>query len=139
MSMNQVCMMGRLTRDPEIKTSGDFSVAHFSIAVDRDYKTKDGERETDFFDIVAFRGTALFVEKYFKKGQLVAVSGRIETRSWTGKDGTTKRGVEIVAGNVYFAEGKKSSEGGGKAAQAASDDVYEGFATLDEDEEDIPF
>jgi single-strand DNA-binding protein len=104
--------MGRLTRDPELRrTNSGKPVAGFTVAVDRDYAPDGQERETDFIDCVAWNGTAEFVEKYFKKGGMIVVSGRLQLRNWTDKDGNKRRSAEILASSVYFGEGKKSQEG----------------------------
>ena len=106
--MNQVVLMGRLTRDPELRhTQSGTAVASFTLAVDRP-KNKDGERLTDFIDIVAWKGTAEFVSKYFTKGQMAAVEGRLQLRNWTDKEGNKRVSAEVVADNIYFAESKKS-------------------------------
>jgi len=123
--MNQVILMGRLTRDPELRhTQQGTPVASFTIAVDRAFTPKDGgEKQTDFIDIVTWRQTAEFVTKYFVKGQLAAVAGRLQIRDWTDKDGNKRRNAEVVAENVYFtgdrrdrgdrAQGGDSYGGGG--------------------------
>jgi single-strand DNA-binding protein len=107
--LNQIVLMGRLTRDPEIRhTQAGLPVASFSLAVERDYGQRGtNERQTDFIDIVAWRSTAEFVGKYFTKGQLVAVSGRLQIRDWTDNNGGKRRSAEVVADNVYFAEAKR--------------------------------
>ena len=107
--LNVAIIMGRLTRDPELRrTNSGKPVASFAVAVDRDYAPDGQERETDFIDIVAWNGTAEFVEKYFKKGSMIALKGRLQIRGWTDKDGNKRRSAEIVADNVYFGESKKS-------------------------------
>lgn len=107
--LNVAIIMGRLTRDPELRrTNSGKPVASFAVAVDRDYAPDGQERETDFIDIVAWNGTAEFVEKYFKKGSMIALKGRLQIRNWTDKDGNKRRSAEIVADNVYFGESKKS-------------------------------
>ena len=113
--MNQVVLMGRLTRDPELRHTGTgTAVASFTLAVDRGYASRDsGERQTDFIDIVAWRNTAEFVSKYFVKGQMAAVTGRLQIRDWTDKDGNKRRSAEVVADNIYFTESKKSREAAG--------------------------
>lgn len=110
--LNKVILMGRLTRDPELrKTQSGTSVASFSLAVDRDYSGKDGgEKETDFIDIVAWRNTAEFVSKYFSKGRMAVVSGRLQMRDWTDKEGNKRRSAEVVADNVYFGDSKRSDD-----------------------------
>ena len=109
--LNKIFLMGRLTRDPELrKTQSGIAVASFTLAVDRDYKPQDGERETDFIDIVAWRGTGEFVSKYFTKGRMAVVEGRLQVRDWTDKDGNKRRNTEVIADNVYFGDSKKVSE-----------------------------
>ena len=110
--LNKIILMGRLTRDPELRrTQSGTAVASFTLAVDRDYKPQDGERETDFIDIVAWRGTGEFVSKYFTKGRMAVVEGRLQVRDWTDKDGNKRRSTEVVADNVYFGDSKRSGSG----------------------------
>ena len=107
--LNHCTFMGRLTRDPELRrTNSGTPVASFTIAVDRDFKSENGEK-TDFIDIVAWRNTAEFVSKYFSKGRMAVVSGRLEIRTWTDKDGNKRRNAEVVAENVYFGDSKKET------------------------------
>lgn len=110
--LNLITIQGRLTRDPELRhTDSGVSVASFSIACDRDMKSKDtGERETDFVDVSAWRGTAEFVSKYFQKGSMILVTGRLQIRNWTDKEGAKRRSAEVVAGSLYFCESRKSQE-----------------------------
>ena len=111
--LNVAIIMGRLTRDPELRrTNSGKPVASFTVAVDRDYAPEGQEKETDFIDCVAWNGTAEFVEKYFKKGSMIVVSGRLQLRNWTDKEGNKRKTAEILASNVYFGESKKSQEGG---------------------------
>ena len=112
--LNHITIMGRLTRDPELRRTGSgVAVASFSLAVDRDFAPKDGgERETDFIDCVAWRQTGEFVSKYFTKGRTAVVSGRLQIRSWTDKDGNKRRSAEVVADNVYFGDSKRDNDGG---------------------------
>ena len=109
--LNHITIMGRLTRDPELRRTGSgVAVASFTVAVDRDYNPKDGtEKETDFIDVVAWRGTGEFVSKYFTKGSTAVVSGRLQIRNYTDKDGNKRRASEVVADSVYFGDSKKSS------------------------------
>ena len=110
--LNFSIIMGRLTRDVELRrTNSGKPVASFTVAVDRDFAPDGQERETDFIDCVAWNGTAEFVEKYFKKGSMIVVKGRLQIRSWTDKDGNKRRNAEIIADNVYFGDSKKSQEG----------------------------
>lgn len=112
--LNHITIMGRLTRDPELRRTGSgTAVASFTVAVDRDFGGRDGgERETDFIDCVAWRQTGEFVSKYFTKGSMIVVSGRLQIRNWTDKEGNKRRSAEVVADNVYFGESKRSSESG---------------------------
>ena len=110
--LNKIVLMGRLSRDPELRrTQSGTAVASFTLAVDRDYKPQDGERETDFIDIVAWRGTAEFVSKYFTKGRMAVVEGRLQVRDWKDKDGAKRRSTEAIADNVYFVDSKRSESG----------------------------
>ncbi|MDY4581545.1 MAG: single-stranded DNA-binding protein [Candidatus Faecousia sp.] len=111
--LNHIVIMGRLTRDPELRRTGSgIAVASFTVAVDRDFGGRDGgEKETDFIDCVAWRQTGEFVSKYFTKGSMIVVSGRLQIRNWTDKEGGKRRSAEIVADNVYFGESKRSNEG----------------------------
>ena len=110
--LNHIVIMGRLTRDPELRRTGTgIAVASFTVAVDRDFGSRDGgERETDFIDCVAWRQTGEFVSKYFTKGSMIVVSGRLQIRNWNDKEGNKRRNAEVVADNVYFGESKRSSE-----------------------------
>ena len=113
--LNHITIMGRLTRDPELRRTGSgIAVASFTLAVDRDFSPRDGgERETDFIDCVAWRQTGEFVSKYFTKGRMAVVSGRLQIRSWTDKDGNKRRSAEVVADNVYFGDSKRDGMPGG--------------------------
>ena len=112
--LNHIVLMGRLTRDPELRQTGSgISVASFTISVDRDYAAQGAEKETDFVDIVAWRGTADFVSKYFAKGRMAVVSGRLQIRNWQDKEGNKRRSAEVVADNVYFGDSKRDNADGG--------------------------
>ena len=113
--LNHIVLMGRLTRDPELRRTGSGTpVATFTLAVDRDFGSREsGERETDFIDIVAWRNTAEFVSKYFAKGRMAVVSGRLQIRNWNDKDGNKRRSAEVVADNVYFGDSKREGAAGG--------------------------
>ena len=147
--LNHIIVMGRLTRDPELRRTGSgVAVASFTVAVDRDFSPKDGgERETDFIDCVAWRQTGEFVSKYFTKGRMAVVSGRLQIRSWTDKDGNKRRTAEIVADNVYFGDSKREGESGNSfGAAPASFGGYatpaapaSDFAMLDDDDAQLPF
>lgn len=106
--LNRICIMGRLTAAPELRyTQSNTPVASFTVAVDRDYQQGGSERQTDFIPCVAWRSTAEFVSKYFTRGSMAAVSGRLQLRDWTDKDGNKRRTAEVVADNIYFGESKK--------------------------------
>ena len=109
--LNHITIMGRLTRDPELRRTGSgIAVASFTVAVDRDFGGRDGgEKETDFIDCVAWRQTGEFVSKYFTKGRMAVAEGRLQIRSWTDKDGNKRRTAEVVVENMYFADSKKES------------------------------
>jgi len=110
--LNHIVIMGRLTRDPELRTTqSGISVASFTVAVERDYSGRDGgERQTDFIDCVAWRQTGEFVSKYFHKGSMIVVSGRLQSRKWQDRDGNNRTSWEINADNVYFGESRRDSE-----------------------------
>jgi single-strand DNA-binding protein len=140
--------MGRLTRDPELRRTGSgTAVASFTLAVDRDFAPKDGgEKETDFIDCVAWRQTGEFVSKYFTKGRMAVVSGRLQIRNWTDNDGNKRRTAEVVADNVYFADSKKEesngSSYGGYNAPAYTEPPtapVQDFEKLDGDDAQLPF
>ena len=116
--LNHITIMGRLTRDPELRRTGSgIAVASFTVAVDRDFGGRDGgEKETDFIDCVAWRQTGEFVSKYFTKGRMIVVSGRLQIRSWTDKDGNKRRTAEVVADNCYFGDSnRRDGDNGGNA------------------------
>ena len=150
--LNHIVIMGRFTRDPELRRTGSgTAVASFTLAVDRDFSGKDNnEKETYFFDCVAWRQTGEFVSKYFTKGSMAVVSGRLQIRSWTDKDGNKRRSAEIVADNVYFADSKRAADGGTrdtKATTATTATQYGGglsygnadFSAIEIDDEQLPF
>ena len=158
--LNHITIMGRLTRDPELRRTGSgIAVASFTVAVDRDFSGRDGgEKETDFIDCVAWRSTGEFVSKYFNKGSMIVVSGRLQIRSWTDKEGNKRRTAEIVADNCYFGESKRSEGGssyggntyGGSSYSAPAAPAYGGysapatapasdFAMLEDDDAQLPF
>ena len=160
--LNHITIMGRMTRDPELRRTGSgVAVASFTIAVDRDYNPKDGaEKEVDFIDCNAWRGTGEFVSKYFTKGSMAIVSGRLQIRNWTDKDGNKRRNAEVVADSVYFGDSKKSTEGNStytapNSYQGSTSDFSEtealikqyqqqggiqsDFAMLEDDDAQLPF
>jgi len=118
--LNHIVLMGRLTRDPELRRTGSgVAVASFTLAVDRDYAAQGAEKETDFVDIVAWRNTAEFVSKYFAKGRMAVVTGRLQIRNWQDKEGNKRRSAEVVADNVYFGDSKRDGASGGDYAPPA--------------------
>ena len=157
--LNRIILMGRLTRDPELRhTQTGTAVASFSLAVDRDFKSREsGEKATDFIDIVAWRNTAEFVSKYFTKGRMAVVEGRLQMRDWTDKDGNKRRSAEVVADNVYFGDSKRdgdsagsyapsysappaySAPAGGYAPAPAAPLINDQFAELNDDDGELPF
>lgn len=138
--LNHIVMMGRLTHDPELRTAGETPVCSFRIACDRDYKNKDGEKETDFMDVVVWRKLAENVAKYFTKGRMAVVSGRLQTRTWTDKEGEKRYRTEIVADNVYFGDSKPKSSDAGKGEYADPTDIPEDFVPdFDEADRELPF
>ena len=152
--LNHIVIMGRLTRDPELRCTGSgVAVASFTLAVDRDFAPKDGgERETDFIDCVAWRQTGEFVSKYFTKGRMAVVEGRLQIRDWTDKDGGKRRSAEVVADNVYFGDSKRdggdnSGYNPGYAPAPASHSAAPSnfsasgsdFAEIGEDDGELPF
>ena len=149
--LNKIFIMGRLTRDPELRrTQSGTAVTSFTLAVDRDFKSQSGEKETDFIDVVAWRSTAEFAAKYFTKGRMAIVEGRLQIRPWTDKEGNSRRSAEVVADNIYFGDSKRDSAGdmGGYSAPAytAPAGGYSapvggpsGFAEIDEEDGALPF
>ena len=145
--LNKITLMGRLTRDPELRhTPTGTAVASFSLAVDRDFSGKDGgERATDFIDIVAWRNTAEFVSRYFVKGQMAAVAGRLQIRDWKDKEGNNRKSAEVVAENVYFADSKKDRSEENRPAYSAGSQEHlpaaggSEFSELDDDDGELPF
>ena len=117
--LNHITIMGRLTRDPELRRTGSgVAVASFTVAVDRDFGGQDGQKETDFIDCVAWRQTGEFVSKYFTKGRMIVVDGRLQIRSWTDKEGNKRRTAEVVAEHCYFGDCKSEGNQGGYTAPA---------------------
>ena len=154
--LNHIVLMGRLTRDPELRRTGSgVAVASFTLAVDRDFAAQGAEKETDFVDIVAWRNTAEFVSRYFAKGRMAVVTGRLQIRNWQDKEGNKRRSAEVVADNVYFGDSKRDGAptGGfdqtsGYAQSFSQQPAYQapaapaaanGFAMLEDDDPDLPF
>lgn len=141
--LNKIILMGRLTRDPELRhTQSGTAVASFTLAVDRDFKDKaTGEKSTDFIDVIAWRQTGEFVSRYFTKGRMAVVEGRLQIRDWTDKEGNKRRSAEVVADNVYFGDSKRDAEG-----SSYSTGDYNGmpsgadqFSELVDDNGELPF
>ena len=146
--LNYVVLMGRMTRDPETRhTDNGTPVASFTLAVERDFKNANGEKETDFIDCTAWRNTAEFVGKYFGKGRMAVVSGRLQILTWTDKDGNKRKAAEVVAEHVYFGDSKKD-DANGYAPQTAtqavtaaptSDYSANGFDMQEDSDDELPF
>ena len=155
--LNHITLMGRLVRDPELRrTSSGIAVASFRIAVDRDYAPKDGgERKADFIDCVAWRSTGEFISKYFSRGRMIVVDGRLEMRDWTDKDGNKRTSAEVIVDNAYFGDSKRDSDSGnsygsyaapaapaapaGFGGYAAPAAPASDFAMLEDDDAQLPF
>ena len=140
--LNHITIMGRLTKDVELRrTNTGTAVASFTLAVDRDF----GEKETDFIEVVAWKNTAEFVSKYFAKGRMAVVSGRLQIRKWQDKDGNKRSTAEVVADNVYFGDSKKDEQenrpfvGGGRRANDSEMADMGNFSPLDEPDFGLPF
>ena len=154
--LNHIVIMGRLTRDPELRyPQSQTPVASFSLAVDRDFGGRDGgEKQTDFIDCVAWRQTAEFVNKYFTKGSMAVVSGRLQIRDWTDRDGGKRRSAEVVVDNMYFGESKRRDSGDSRSdsysnsysrpssgydAPRSVNSAPSAFSELDDGDGELPF
>ena len=140
--LNKIVIMGRLTRDPELRRTGSgTAVTSFSLACDRDFKSQSGEKETDFIEVVAWKNTAEFVSKYFSKGRMAVVEGRLQIRDWTDKDGNKRTTAEVVADNVYFADSKRSESNDNQKENfnALSGRMSDDFVPISEEDGEIPF
>lgn len=139
MSLNKICIMGRLTADPELRrTQSGTAVTSVTLAVDRDFKGQDGSRAADFIPVVARKGTAEVLAKYFSKGRMAVVIGRLQLRDWTDKEGNKRRTAEVVADNVYFDDSKRQEGNDSPKAENAAEGDYGGFAE-EEDDGSLPF
>lgn len=139
--LNKIIIMGRLTRDPELRRTGSgTAVTSFSLACDRDFKSQSGEKETDFIEVVAWKKTAEFVSKYFSKGRMAVVEGRLQIRDWTDNAGNKRTTAEVVADNVYFADSKRSEFNDNKKENfnALSGRVSDDFVPISEEDGEIP-
>lgn len=139
--LNKIFLQGRLVADPELRhTQKGTAVASFRMAVDRDFKSKDpGASNTDFINIVAWRNTAEFVSRYFTKGRMAVVEGRLQMRDYTDKGGNKRTVAEVVANNVYFGDSKRDSESGANASYDGAPDGPPDFDELEDDDEELPF
>ena len=140
--LNHITIMGRLTRDPEMRTTqSGVSVASFTLAVDRDFGGRDGgEKQTDFIDCTAWRHTAEFVSKYFTKGRMAVVSGRLQIDNYTDNDGNKRRSAKVIADNIYFGDSKKDGATSGQSDEAASfTPAPSDFVPVNVDDGELPF
>ena len=143
--LNKIILAGRLTRDPELRRTGSgTAVTSFNLAVDRDFKDQNGDKETDFIDVVAWRNTAEFVSKYFSKGRMAIVEGRLQIRDWTDKEGNKRRTAEVIAENVYFGDSKHEAQQN-VPQHTQTDNMaslagrMNGFAPVEEEDGELPF
>ena len=142
MALNKIFLQGRLTRDPELRRTGSgAAVTSFSLACDRDFKSQSGDKETDFIEVVAWKNTAEFVSKYFSKGRMAVVDGRLQIRDWTDKAGNKRTTAEVVADNVYFADSKRSESNDNQKENfnALSGRLSDDFVPISEEDGEIPF
>ena len=133
--LNKIVLMGRLTKDPELRyTQSQTAVTSFSLAVERDAKSRDGDRDVDYINCVAWRSSAEFVEKYFHKGSMAVVAGRLQIRNWQDKDGNNRQSAEVVVDNIYFGDSKRSDDSNTPPLTGST------FKELEDDShEDLPF
>lgn len=133
--LNHITLAGRLVRDPELRrTQNGTAVAGFTLACERDFKSESGDREVDFIDCVAWRKTAELVSDYFTKGRMAIVSGRMQIRGWTDKDGNRRKSAEILVDNIYFGDSKPQTEGASTEATGA-----EPYSEIAVDDDQLPF
>lgn len=140
--LNNIIIMGRLTRDPELRRAqSGAAVTSFTLAVDRDFKGQDGQKETDFIDVVAWRNTAEFVSKYFSKGRMAVVEGRLQIRDWTDKEGNKRRSAEVVADSMYFGDSKREGGDAPRPAGRAVDVLpsENEFSEINGEDGELPF
>ena len=140
--LNKIIIMGRLTIDPELRRTGSgTAVTSFSLACDRDFKSQSGDKETDFIEVVAWKNTAEFVSKYFSKGRMAVVEGRLQIRDWTDKAGNKRTTAEVVADNVYFADSKRSESNDNQKENfnALSGRMSDDFVPASEEDGELPF
>lgn len=133
--LNHIAIMGRMVRDPELRhTQQGTPVVSFTLAVDRDYQSGGSEKQTDFIDVVGWRSTAEFVSKYFHKGSMAVVSGRLQMRKWQDRDGNNRTSAEVVADNIYFGDSKKTNTGNAEAEYSAPT-----MQEIDDSDGELPF
>lgn len=138
--LNKVILQGRFCKDPELRhTQTGTAVASFTLAVDRDFKSQSGEKEADFINVVAWKGTAEFVSRFFTKGRMAIVEGRLQSRRYTDKDGNNRTAYEVVASSVYFGDSKKDADPLDKLEEDAEPVSEPPISELDEDSEGLPF
>lgn len=138
--LNEIVIMGRLTRDPELRrTDSGTAVTSFAIACDRDFKSQSGEKETDFIDIVAWRSTAEFVSRYFSKGRMAVIEGRLQIQDWTDKEGNKRRNAQVVAKSVYFGDSKFNDSKSDWTAPPVPSASHTAYSDDDQEEGNLPF
>lgn len=138
--LNHVTIMGRLTRDPELRhTQSGAAVSSFTLAVDRDFKSHSGERETDFVNCTAWKSVAEFTARYFSRGRMAIVEGRLQSRKYTDKDGNNRTAYEVVASSVYFGDSKRDSDPLDKLADDAAPVSEPSFQEMEDDPSELPF
>lgn len=138
--LNRVIITGRLTKDPELKRTGSgTAVTSFTVACERDFKDQNGKKETDFLDVVAWKNTAEFVTKYFAKGRMAVIEGRLQTRSWKDQNGNNRKNTEIVAENIYFGDSKQSESYAERNEVPDVPAVEPEFAEIKEEDGELPF
>ena len=138
--LNRVIIMGRLTRDPELRhTQSGAAVSSFTLAVDRDFKSHSGERETDFVNCTAWKSVAEFTARYFSRGRMAIVEGRLQSRKYTDKDGNNRTAYEVVASSVYFGDSKRDSDPLDKLADDAAPVSEPSFQEMEDDPSELPF
>jgi len=140
--LNRIIIMGRLTKDPELRrTQSGVSVTSFTLAVDRDFKDANGNRETDFIDVVAWRQTAEFAAKFFSKGRMAVADGHLQMRDWQDKDGNKRRSAEVIADSIYFGDSKRDGDDQPRGGNFhhADKPVDARFEEIDEEDGELPF
>ena len=138
--LNKIVLQGRLCKNPELRyTQSGTAVTSFTLAVERDFKSQNGDKETDFINVIAWKGTAEIVSKYFTKGRMAVISGRLQIRDWMDEGGSNRRTAEVVADSVYFTDSKRGEGNDTTPARNAAESASGGFAEVDEDDGELPF